>query len=405
MFRRDSKVFRVVVVVVLLLTALTAARTAPAQAQRACPDQAAFDAAKANFLGILNDARAKAGLSAMSYNGLLDQAALLHSQDMVAQQYFDHTGKDGSQPWDRTKRIGYAGGFIGENIAINPSPDAQGVFTSWWNSPGHKANMMNPDYNIMGFGQACGDWNGNAGYVYSTQVLSKDESAPGGNTGGGDNTGGGNTGGGDTGGGNTGGGDTGGGDTGGGDTGGGGDSGGDAGNGAEGEGEGDWEFSGAAPGTGKKPSDGASVTATGEALNFASGAVMITLPKDWTYIDRMEADGEVDYESADKAVSGYFGYYSASESGITTETDLVVTMANWAVDVGSTVTPAMAMDAGALKGAVAVVKDGDTVILMYVLYNSQTDSIVYGEFWGAESAIVGNQVLSGIISSVVLPLG
>lgn len=78
-------------------------------------------------------------------------AARLHSQDMAIRMYFDHTNLDGLSPWDRVDLTDYSGNASGENIAQG-YPDPMAVMEGWMNSPGHCANIMNPDNTELGVG-------------------------------------------------------------------------------------------------------------------------------------------------------------------------------------------------------------------------------------------------------------
>jgi uncharacterized protein YkwD len=87
--------------------------------------------------------------SPLRANANLTEAARAHAEDMVAKDYFDHTAKDGSQPWDRAEDAGYDGNRIGENIAWG-YPSAQAVVNGWESSAGHCRNLMNPAYDDIG---------------------------------------------------------------------------------------------------------------------------------------------------------------------------------------------------------------------------------------------------------------
>ena len=56
---------------------------------------------------LVNQERAKVGCSPLAMNTALNNAALGHSEDMARNDFFDHTGSDGSSPWDRMARAGY----------------------------------------------------------------------------------------------------------------------------------------------------------------------------------------------------------------------------------------------------------------------------------------------------------
>ncbi len=114
--------------------------------------------AEQQVLSLVNAERAKAGCGAVTLNGRLNAAALAHSQDMSANDYFSHTGLNGSQPWDRAEAAGYDYRSIGENIAYGYG-SAERVMNGWMNSSGHRANILNCNFTEMGLGHvAAGDY-------------------------------------------------------------------------------------------------------------------------------------------------------------------------------------------------------------------------------------------------------
>lgn len=48
-------------------------------------------------------------------------------------------------------------GWWGENIAYGYGSQAS-VFNAWMNSPGHRANILRPQFTYMGLGFAPGNW-------------------------------------------------------------------------------------------------------------------------------------------------------------------------------------------------------------------------------------------------------
>jgi uncharacterized protein YkwD len=107
--------------------------------------------AEGQILSLLNAERARAGLSNLSYNGLLTRAARAHAQDQSAKGYFSHTGKDGSQITDRVKRTGYNYCLIAENLSIGYTT-VQGAVQGWMQSPGHRQNILNGKFSQVGIG-------------------------------------------------------------------------------------------------------------------------------------------------------------------------------------------------------------------------------------------------------------
>ncbi|MET7469374.1 CAP domain-containing protein [Micromonospora sp. NPDC005686] len=102
---------------------------------------------------IVNQERAKAGCKALTVNAKLNLAAQRHSQDQADHKKMDHTGSDGSQPWDRVKAAGYSYSMVGENVAWNYQTPAA-VMEGWMNSEGHRKNILNCSYTQIGVGVA-----------------------------------------------------------------------------------------------------------------------------------------------------------------------------------------------------------------------------------------------------------
>ncbi|MCG5062081.1 MAG: hypothetical protein KA714_29990 [Limnoraphis sp. WC205] len=100
---------------------------------------------------LTNDFRAENGLSALSPNSQLVIAAENHSENMALQDFFSHQGLDGSDIGDRVLNVGYDYSRAGENIGAGyQTPEA--VVEGWINSPGHRENLLNPDFTEIGVG-------------------------------------------------------------------------------------------------------------------------------------------------------------------------------------------------------------------------------------------------------------
>jgi len=108
---------------------------------------------------LTNIERTKAGLPALAKNPLLDQAAQLKAADMVAVHYWTHVSPTGIQPWDWFKQVGYQYRYAGENLAKDYYSSG-GVVTGWMNSPGHRANILKPQYTEVGTAVICGNVTG-----------------------------------------------------------------------------------------------------------------------------------------------------------------------------------------------------------------------------------------------------
>ncbi len=70
---------------------------------------------------------------------------------MATTNHYGHVGPNGSEPWERMSAEGYRWRAAAENIAAGQRGVAA-VMTSWRESSGHYANMVNPDYEHVGFG-------------------------------------------------------------------------------------------------------------------------------------------------------------------------------------------------------------------------------------------------------------
>jgi uncharacterized protein YkwD len=101
------------------------------------------------------------------WNANLAQAAAGHSEDMVAQNFFSHTGSNGSSVGDRATAAGYLWRSVGENIAAG-QPDVAAVVDAWMKSDGHCANLMNSSYRDIGAACLAGTAN-NTYRTYWTQ--------------------------------------------------------------------------------------------------------------------------------------------------------------------------------------------------------------------------------------------
>lgn len=120
------------------------------------------------MLELINAERASRGLQPVQLELRLNDAAEDHSQWMLDVDKFSHTGVGKSQPWDRMEDAGFV--FSGswratENIAwqsVRGAPgladDVQNLHDSLMNSPGHKANILDPNVTVIGIGIETGKY-------------------------------------------------------------------------------------------------------------------------------------------------------------------------------------------------------------------------------------------------------
>lgn len=112
--------------------------------------------AEQKILELMNAKRVEAGLKPLTMDNTLLQVARYKSNDMIQNNFFDHTNPDGTKWTNWLQALGYKYTTAGENIAYN-TYDAVELFNQWWNSEGHRANMMNASYTKVGIGVLYGN--------------------------------------------------------------------------------------------------------------------------------------------------------------------------------------------------------------------------------------------------------
>lgn len=125
------------------------------------PAEEAFSSAinTQNIISLTNVSRVSFGLNQLTFNSKLEKAAQAKADDMLQKGYFAHTAPDGKTPWDFIANAGYNYISAGENLAVNFS-EAEDVETAWMNSPGHKANILNKNFEEIGIGVSQGQYQG-----------------------------------------------------------------------------------------------------------------------------------------------------------------------------------------------------------------------------------------------------
>lgn len=115
-------------------------------------------ARETTMLNLVNNARASgrncgnqffAATTPLTWNCQLRDAAAAHTNDMVDNNFFNHTGSDGLDVSNRVTATGYTWRTVGENIAAG-YPNEQQVVQGLLSSEGHCKNIMNPAYEDFG---------------------------------------------------------------------------------------------------------------------------------------------------------------------------------------------------------------------------------------------------------------
>jgi uncharacterized protein YkwD len=127
-----------------------------------------------------NEARRKNGLPALDSDNDLAAKARGKSDDMLKNNYFSHTSPEGTTLKDRILEEKPASfktiSRVGENIyvgdrfdySVDVKTQARMIVDGWMTSPGHRRNMLDPNYTHMGVGVAAKDKK-----CYATQIFAQ----------------------------------------------------------------------------------------------------------------------------------------------------------------------------------------------------------------------------------------
>lgn len=117
------------------------------------------DLTRTALINCVNRERESLGLTILSENSKLIDAAYLKAKDIIEKDYFAHYSPEGISPWHWFILAGYNYNFAGENLAIG-FLDSEEVHQAWLNSPSHKENILNPNYSEIGIAVLKGDFQG-----------------------------------------------------------------------------------------------------------------------------------------------------------------------------------------------------------------------------------------------------
>lgn len=123
------------------------------------PTIAALTADEQSMVDMINQERIAAGVSPVKVDLRLGAVGRAKANDMKANNYFDHTSPTYGSPWAMMQQVGLTVGWAGENIAGNKS--VSGTMAALMQSPGHRANILDPRFTHVGVGIAYGSAYGN----------------------------------------------------------------------------------------------------------------------------------------------------------------------------------------------------------------------------------------------------
>ena len=117
------------------------------------PRTAEFRAFENEVVRLVNAERVRAGLRPLTENWEISRVARFKSQDFIDRNYFAHNSPTYGTPFQMLRSFGISFSAAAENIARGQRTPAA-VMNSWMNSPGHRANILNPSFNQIGVGVA-----------------------------------------------------------------------------------------------------------------------------------------------------------------------------------------------------------------------------------------------------------
>ncbi|OGD69023.1 hypothetical protein A3I18_00215 [Candidatus Campbellbacteria bacterium RIFCSPLOWO2_02_FULL_35_11] len=115
------------------------------------------------------------GLPSLVYNEKLSLAAQNKVNDMFNLQYFAHESPTGAGPADLANDVDYKYLMVGENLALGNYESDKILVDAWMNSPGHRANILNPKYTEIGVSVKSGMYEGYNTWL-SVQEFGRPES-------------------------------------------------------------------------------------------------------------------------------------------------------------------------------------------------------------------------------------
>jgi len=127
-----------------------------------------------NIINVVNKEREARDIDPLSADDKLQNAAKLKSTDMIVRNYFEHYAYS-LTPWSFILGQDYRYSIAGENLAMGFNT-SEGVVSAWMNSPAHRENILNPEFEDIGVGVVKGEFNDNGKEInttITTEMLAK----------------------------------------------------------------------------------------------------------------------------------------------------------------------------------------------------------------------------------------
>ncbi len=121
------------------------------------PDAAHHSAFEDQVAALVNQERQKNGLRPLQHRADVKHVAHKKAEDLINSNYFAHNSPNYGSPFDMLRTFGVSYRSAGENIAKGQRTP-QEVMNAWMNSPGHRQNILNPNFDTIGVGFYHGAW-------------------------------------------------------------------------------------------------------------------------------------------------------------------------------------------------------------------------------------------------------
>ncbi|HHX00646.1 MAG TPA: LysM peptidoglycan-binding domain-containing protein [Acholeplasmataceae bacterium] len=131
------------------------------------PSESNFRSLEQEIIRLVNQERANQGIPALEEDWEVSRVARFKSQDMIDNDKFFHNSPVYGSPFQMLRSFGIRFTAAAENIAYGQRT-AQQVMNTWMASSGHRANILNRNYNKIGVGVARDP---SSGQLYFTQIF------------------------------------------------------------------------------------------------------------------------------------------------------------------------------------------------------------------------------------------
>ncbi len=127
------------------------------------------------LLAAANEARAAHQLPPVRIESHLTRAARTHAEKMAERQTISHQFSGEPDLAARASGAGARFSLISENVA--EASDASAIHDLWMNSPGHRANLLDPKVDVVGIGvvRNGGEYFAVEDFAHATELLDLDQ--------------------------------------------------------------------------------------------------------------------------------------------------------------------------------------------------------------------------------------